>query len=95
MNREILYDAAFRYKKTGLWKKIWDSEIFAIKLRSGEPGYISVMGQLGEYNALALYIGDEGYKSYRVMANGGIPTGSPFKDHEALTKQRCLQIASL
>lgn len=29
--REI---CAFRYEKAGLWKKLWDSEIFAIKLNS-------------------------------------------------------------
>ena len=92
MNREILYDAAFRYKKAGLWKKLWDSDLFAIKLKNGEIGYVSIMGRLGEYNAIALYIGNEGFNSYRVMANGR-PTGSPFKDHEILIKQKCLQMA--
>ena len=92
MNREILYDAAFRYKKAGLWKKLWDSDLFAIKLKSGEIGYISIMGKLGEYNAIALYIGDEGFNSYRTVANRR-PTGSPFKDHEVLISQKCLQMA--
>ena len=36
--------------------------MFAIKLKTSEIGYVSIMGQLGEYNALALYIGDEGFK---------------------------------
>lgn len=93
MKRDNLYDAAFRYKKAGLWKKLWDSDVFAIKLKSGEIGYISIMGKNGEYNALGLYIGAEGFGSYRIMANMGGPTGSPFKDHELLLQQRCLQAA--
>ncbi|MBR1477766.1 MAG: hypothetical protein IJ608_07380 [Lachnospiraceae bacterium] len=50
------------------------------------------MGKNGEYNALGLYIGEEGFGSYRVIANAGY-TGSEFKDHELLLKQRCLQLA--
>lgn len=32
MTRDMLYDTAFRYKKAGLWKKLWDNDVFAIKL---------------------------------------------------------------
>ena len=93
MTRNDLYEVAFRYKKAGLWKKLWDNDVFAVKLKSGEIGYISIMGQNGEYNALGLYIGEEGFGSYRIIANAGGPTGSPFKDHELLLQQRCLQAA--
>ena len=93
MTRNDLYDVAFRYKKAVLWKKLWDDDVFAVKLKSGEIGYISIMGQNGEYNALGLYIGEEGFRSYRIMANAGGPTGSPFKDHELLLQQNCLQAA--
>lgn len=93
MTRNDLYDVAFRYKKAGLWKKLWDNDAFAVKLKSGEIGHISIMGQNGEYNALGLYIGEEGFGSYRIMANAGGPTGSPFKDHELLLQQNCLQAA--
>lgn len=96
MKRDRLYEAAFRYKKAGLWKKIWDNEIFAIKLKSGEIGYISIMGKNGEYCALGLYIGEKGFQSYRIMANMNFYTGfdTPgFKEHEMLLKQDCLQMA--
>ncbi len=93
MKRDILYEAAFRYKKAGLWKKLWDSDVFAVKLKRGKIGYISIMGRNGEYNALGLYIGEEGFGSYRIMANAGSPTGSLFKDHEILIQQNCLQAA--
>ena len=93
MTREKLYDAAFRYKKAGIWKKLWDSEVFAIKLTCGEIGYISIMGKDGTYCALGLYIGEEGFQGYRAIANAGGYTGSPFRDHEMLLQQNCLQMA--
>lgn len=93
MTRNDLYDMAFRYKKAGIWKKLWDSEVFAIKLKNGEFGYISIMGQNGEYNALGLYIGEAGFGSYRILADMGGPTGNPFKDHELMLQQRSLQAA--
>ena len=93
MTRNDLYDAVFRYKKAGLWKKIWDTEIFAFRLRNGEIGYISIMGKNGEFNALGLYIGKEGIQSYKLLAQGNPPFGSPFKEHEYLLQQKCLQAA--
>ncbi len=93
MTRDKLYEVAFRYKKAGLWKKLWDSDVFAVKLKRGKIGYISIMGRNGEYNALGLYIGEEGFGSYRIMANAGSTTGSVFKDHEILLQQNCLQAA--
>ena len=69
VTRDKLYDTAFRYKKAGLWKKLWDNDVFAVKLSSGETGFISILGKNGEYNALNLYIGEEGFRSYRKMAD--------------------------
>ena len=36
---DSLYDLAFQYKETRLWKKLWDSELFAVKLDDGSIGY--------------------------------------------------------
>lgn len=58
-----LYESAFRYKKTGIWRKVYDSELFAVKTLSGEMGYCSVMGRNGEVNAIAVYRGDPGLRS--------------------------------
>lgn len=91
--KDQLYDAAFRYKKAGIWKKLWDNEVFAIKLTCGETGYISIMGRNGTYCALGLYIGESGFQSYRALANAGGYAGSPFRDHEMLLQQDCLQMA--
>ena len=93
MTRDKLYEAAFRYKKAGPWKKLWDSEVFAVKLKSGEIGYVSIMGRNGEYNALGLYIGEEGVRSYLLLTDMDRYSGSEFRDHELLLRQKCLQAA--
>ena len=92
-SKDKLYDAAFRYKKAGIWKKLWDNEVFAIKLTSGETGYISIMGRDGSYCALGLYIGEDGFRGYRAIANMNGFTGDPFLDHELLLQQNSLQMA--
>lgn len=61
ITKDQLYDAAFKYKKTGIWKKLWDNEIFAVRLNNGETGYICTMGKDSGLNALGVFIGDEGY----------------------------------
>lgn len=64
----ILNDAmlslAFRYRETELWKTLTDSDIFAVRLSTGETGYCSVMGHGGEHFALGLYIGETGFSTY-------------------------------
>ena len=57
MASDRLYDIALNYKNTKLWKRICDTELFAVRLSDGNIGYCSVMGELGEHIALALYIG--------------------------------------
>ncbi len=68
MATEKMFDLAFAYKKAKLWKRLYDSELFAVRLPDGQTGYCSVMGMMGEHNALGLYIGDRGFESYRAMA---------------------------
>lgn len=92
MTRNDLYAAAFRYKKTKLWKKLSESEVFAIRLRNGETGYISIMGEYGELCALGLYIGDEGFRSYRLVAESGNYTDSEVRFYNVMMQQNCLQM---
>lgn len=93
ITKNQLYEAAFRYKKTGIWRKLWDNHVFAVKLPSGEIGYVSIMGRSGEYNALGLYIGEEGFRSYRFVANRDYSACSIFMEHEIMVRQKCLQAA--
>ncbi|MBR6580292.1 MAG: hypothetical protein IKK66_03245 [Ruminococcus sp.] len=86
-----LYDTALRFKKVKLWNKLYDTDIFAVKLSNGEIGYCSITGNSGEYYALSLYIGEKGLSSYyRILDPQYI------KDDEALFEcmisQECLQI---
>jgi len=60
MKREQLLEAAFAYKQTRLWKKLMDSELFAVALPDGEIGYCCVMGMIAEHIALSLYVGSGG-----------------------------------
>ncbi len=68
MATDKMYELAFRYKQTKLWKDMQDTEIFAVRLSDGEIGYCCVMGMLGEHISLAVYVGDEGFQSFRELA---------------------------
>ena len=65
MASEKLYEAAFQYRKSRLWKRLYDSELFAVALPDGETGYCSVTGMTGGPAALTLYVGVRGFNSYR------------------------------
>lgn len=92
MISDRLYELAFEYKKTKLWKHLWDTHLFAVKLSDGEIGYISIMGAAGEYCALGLYIGEKGLNSLRILMKGEEETSS-FEVHETFFQQDCLQCA--
>lgn len=68
MATDKMYESAFRYKQTKLWKSLLDTEIFAVRLSDGEIGYCCVMGLLGEHISLAVYVGNEGFQSFRELA---------------------------
>ena len=67
MASDELYSLALEYKKTKLWKKLYDSELFSLQLSSGETAYCCVMGDLGEHIALAVYVGGQGFQSLRPL----------------------------
>lgn len=83
-----LLEASFQYRSDKLWKKLYDSDIFAVKLSDGQTGYCSVMGELGECIALGLYIGDEGFRSLNTVMNADY-NPDPF---DVLISQNCLQL---
>ncbi len=92
MFSDKLFELAFIYKKTKLWKMLWDSEIFAVSLPNGEIGYCSVMGAIGEQCALGLYVGEKGFNSFRLVLSGP-GSVSELNYHEFLLSQDCLQCA--
>ena len=86
-----LMDAAFRYKKTGLWKRLWSSEIFSVVFEDGQTGYISLMGKTGDHCAIGLYMGNEGLLSLLDIFDEDVPE-SLFDREERLHSQNCLQL---
>lgn len=91
MASDTLYDLALQYRKTKLWKKLYDDTIFAVKFSDGQIGYCCVMGLLGEHIALAVYIGAEGFDSYQRIADPDLVEHTHDALQEMQLMQNCLQ----
>lgn len=91
MYPDKLYDLAFAFRKTKLWKRLYDSEIFAVSLSNGEIGYCCVMGLLGEHFALSVYIGEQGLDSYRCLQEMSRVPMNALQAQEFMFSQYCLQ----
>ena len=89
MDKQYLYDLAFKFKKDKIWKKLYDSELYAVRLDDGQIGYCCVMGYLGEVLALTLYVGDKGLDSFRNL----IDEHEDWEDTPDLMVQDCIQCA--
>ena len=80
-----LYEASARFKALKCWDWMWDDHVFGVQdPESGMIGYCTVMGGLGEYFALAVYLGTEGLKVFLKIQSGKI---SP---EELFCAQKCL-----
>lgn len=73
MPQRELYELAAAFRSAKLWERLYDTELFGVRMPDGEIGYISVMGLLGAFQALAVYPGSQGLDSYRLI--GGAPEG--------------------
>lgn len=91
MASDTLYDLALQYRKTKLWKKLYDDTIFAVKFSDGQIGYCCVMGLLGEHIALAVYIGAEGFDSYQRIVDPNLVAHTRDALEEMQLIQDCLQ----
>lgn len=90
MAKEELYQLAYAFRKTKLWNRLMDTELFAVQLDNGEVGICSVMGSLVGVPSVAVYIGTKGLRSLLGIAQwDGVP--SPARQHEALFSQCCLK----
>ena len=61
---DSMLDAAFRFRETEAWKKLDDSNVFAVRLSYGQTVYCSIMGNGGEHHSLGIYVGDKGFSTY-------------------------------
>ena len=87
-----LYFLAFAFKKARLWKKLRDSQLFAVKHSDGSLGYCCVMGRAGKHLALAVYPGQEGLRAYRMMSISwdGL---KPYEMKEKALLQDCVRVS--
>jgi len=87
---ENIYQKTIEFKKLAPWEWMTDAEIFGIKDESyKEIGYCCVLGNIGEFFALTVYLGDTGLEAYRKMQTGEIKAG----DFELLYLQKCLMVS--
>ena len=105
MNREPtleewgwLYQSAVAVKELAPWEWMGEIDLFGIENpETGELGFVSVMGMLGEHYCVALYLGAEGLRGFREvsMAGGaGVPEDifdarqlqASFEDREFVEK---------
>jgi hypothetical protein len=94
-----LYDLMAQIKSLAPWDWMEESDIFGIQMpETGELGFISVMGMLGEHFAVAVYQGVKGLGGFWQMHSKG-PKLSPefvlqvpqlqasFEDRELISKE--------
>jgi hypothetical protein len=104
---EKLLEAALAFKQQAPWQWMWDAQIWGIRNpETGQIGYASVMGQLGEHLALAVYHGSEGLHGWYRLSQNEEPDNptilyeiphlqASFEDRERLTDKDRQVIKSL
>lgn len=93
---EELYDWAIEFKKLACWNWMYDVDVFGVvNPETGEIGYCSVLGNLGEVFALNVYPGSEGLASWRLLYENAdrMPDLDPTESQEIFTSQQCLSMS--
>lgn len=89
---DSLYELAFAFRKSKIWTKLHDAQIFAVRLSGGETAYCCVLGMGGELYALNVYVGEKQWNTYQKLLK------KPQNDEETdnpgiILIQDCLQCA--
>jgi hypothetical protein len=94
-----LYAAAGKVKELAPWQWMFEDDLFGVQNpETGQVGYVSVMGSLGEHLAIGVYLGSEGLDGFYEMHESDgdyvpelllqIPQlQASFEDREALTRE--------
>ena len=61
---KTLFNLAYTFKQSKIWKKIYEDELFAVDL-GDEIGYCCLMGNNRQHTALAVYVGEQGFSTLR------------------------------
>ncbi|HHG85994.1 MAG TPA: hypothetical protein ENJ82_14700 [Bacteroidetes bacterium] len=82
-----LFLAASAFRTAAPWEWVSDSQLFGVvDPETGERCYCSVMGGLGDYFALGVYPGSEGFRSYHMLFSDDVDEDP----NESLYYQRCM-----
>jgi hypothetical protein len=72
-----LYESAVRVKEISPWEWMTETDVFGVRSpETGELGFVSVMGLLGEHYAVSLYLGSEGIHGFLDLQEMG-PFAAP------------------
>ncbi|HAX73012.1 MAG TPA: hypothetical protein DCY20_05760 [Firmicutes bacterium] len=89
-----LYDAAIAFKDLKPWMWMYASQVIVVKDKeTGIEGFCSVMGMMGEHFSLSVYLGQEGYDSYRYLYD---KTNLCYLDHVFLkgeVRRHCISVS--
>lgn len=70
-----LYEAAIRFKETKPWEWMEETDVFGVQNpETGQIGYVSITGMLGEHLALTLYLGTRGLAMFRKLLVTDFPS---------------------
>ena len=75
------YALAFALRKAKPWKKLYDSQIFAIRHSDGQISYCTIMGHNGDHLGLAFYPGESGLHSLRTIFTQSFMRAEPYLRH--------------
>ncbi len=84
-----LLEKAFAYKKTKLWKKIYDDQLIVIEHSDGSVGYCCIMGMQGNHIGISVYPGTDGLNSMRRFHNLSRSLSQP-EELEYMMSQDCV-----
>ncbi len=87
---KALYEAAIELRKIAPWKWMRENDIFGVQNpQNGEIGYCCIMGELGEFLAMSVYLGSDGLAGYLKLQYGEIKPEDP----DTLYIQDCLMVS--
>jgi uncharacterized protein DUF6930 len=80
-----LYDLAIQVKRLAPWQWMEETDVFGVaNPETNELGFVSIMGSIGEYEAVGVYLGAEGLYSF-----------IDFQADESATPQRLIEMPHL
>jgi hypothetical protein len=94
-----LVQAAIHIKEMAPWEWMSEMDIFGVRNpETGETGYVSIMGELGEHYAVAVYLGSQGLYRFLGFQDAGPDTAAEdllaiphlqasFEDRNELTQR--------